>query len=114
MQTIQTNPSLGALSLSHSILRNQCPSLNHMLIVLFLVSMMCGATRAEEPARSAWKYTPDLLRPFWQGTIMEGEPVLLIKDARTGEARASVLFPVLHVLDVRNSRGDITYEEGRD
>jgi acyl-CoA thioesterase I len=114
MQTIQTKPSSGALSLSPPVLRDQRPSLNHMLIVLFLVSMMGGATRAEEPARAAWKYSPDLLRPFWQGTVMEGEPVLFIKDAKTGEARASVLFPVLHVLDVHNSRGDITYEEGRD
>ena len=114
MQTIQTKPSSGALSLSPPVLRDQRPSLSHMLIVLFLVSMMGGATRAEEPARSAWKYTADLLRPFWQGTVMEGESVLFIKDAKTGEARASVLFPVLHVLDVHNSRGDITYEEGRD
>ncbi len=114
MQTIQTKPSLGALSLSQSILRNQCPSFNQILFVLFLVSMMCGAACAQEPASAAWKYSPDLLRPFWQGTIMEGESVLFIKDAKTGKARASVLFPVLHVLAVRNSRGDTTYEEGRD
>jgi hypothetical protein len=40
--------------------------------------------------------------------------VLFIKDGNTGEARASVLFPVRKVLAVRNSAGDVTYENGKD
>jgi lysophospholipase L1-like esterase len=67
----------------------------------------------EQPHR-AWKYSPDLLRPFWQGATVEGESVLFIKDSATGEARASVLFPVDDVLATRNSAGDLTYANGRD
>lgn len=61
-----------------------------------------------------WKYSPELLRPFWEGTTVEGESVLFIKSGETGEAKASVLFPIEQVLAVRNSAGDITYESGRD
>lgn len=66
------------------------------------------------PARPAPTLSPELLRPFWQGTVMEGESVLFIRDAATGQAQAAVLFPIEKVLAVRNSAGDVTYEEGRD
>src|SRR5438128_1662555 len=82
--------------------------------LLFVLFLPVSAARTEEPAKPAWQYTPDLLRPFWQGNVMEGESVLFIKDAKTGEAKASVLFPVRQVLSVRNSTGDVTYENGRD
>lgn len=85
-----------------------------LLRILTLVAMMPGAVRADEPDPMAWKYSPDLLRPFWQGKRMEGESVLFIRDPNTGAARAAVLFPVQKVLAVRNSAGDIIYEEGRD
>jgi acyl-CoA thioesterase-1 len=73
-----------------------------------------SAARAQEPAKPSWTYSADLMRPFWQGTIAHGESVLFIRDSKTGAAKASVLFPVLKVLHVRNSAGDVTYEEGRD
>lgn len=69
---------------------------------------------ADTPTKTAWTYQADLLRPFWQGTVMEGESVLFMKDSPTSEARAAVLFPVTDVLAVRNSAGDVTYENGRD
>jgi acyl-CoA thioesterase-1 len=77
-----------------------------------LLATTCLA--ADEPTKTAWSYAPELLRPFWLGTTMDGESVLFIKDATTGEARAAVLFPIQKVLAVRNSAGDVTYEEGRD
>jgi acyl-CoA thioesterase-1 len=70
--------------------------------------------KSVEPAKPTWTYAPELMRPFWQGDTMEGESVLFIKDPKTGEARASVLFPVREVVAVRNSAGDLTYENGRD
>ena len=82
-------------------------------LLLFLFSCSSFAA-AQEPTKPAWQYAPELLRPFWQGTISEGESVLFIKDEKTGEAKASVLFPIRQVLAVRNSAGDITYENGRD
>src|SRR5437763_536926 len=84
------------------------------LRVVLLLAILCGRGYAGEPPPRAWKYSPDLLRPFWQGTTVEGESVLFIKDPATGKAKASVLFPVDEVLAVRNSAGDVTYEKGRD
>ncbi len=80
----------------------------------FLFLMLASSVKAQEPAKPAWQYAPELMRPFWQGDVMEGESVLFIKDSKTGEAKASVLFPVRQVLDVRNSTEDVTYENGRD
>ena len=69
---------------------------------------------AQEQAKPAWKYSAEMLRPFWQGDVMAGESVLFVQDEKTGEARASVLFPIDKVLSVHNSSGEIQYEEGRD
>src|SRR3954468_2386635 len=69
---------------------------------------------AQEPPQHKWTYSPDLLKPFWQGDIVEGESVLFIRDEQTGAARAAVLFPIREVLAVRNSAGDVTYENGKD
>jgi acyl-CoA thioesterase-1 len=70
--------------------------------------------RPAEQSQSTWKYEPELLRPFWQGTTMEGESVLFSKNPETGAARASVLFPIRDVVAIRNSVGDVTYEQGKD
>ena len=69
---------------------------------------------ADEPAQPVWNYRPELLRPFWQGDVIEGESVLFIRDDKTGAARASVLFPIREILAVSNSVGDVTYENGKD
>ena len=83
-----------------------------MLSILALGTAV--AAFAQDSAKPAWKYSADLMRPFWRGTVTEGESVLFIRDDTTGEARASVLFPIQQVLAVRNSAGDVTYKEGRD
>ncbi len=67
-----------------------------------------------EPAKPKWSYSPELMRPFWQGETMEGESVLFMKDPKTGEARASVLFPIREIVAIRNSAGDVIYESGKD
>lgn len=79
-----------------------------------LVLALLGSLSAQTPSTTAWKYTPESMRPFWVGETVEGESVLFIKDERTGEARASVLFPIREVLAVRNSVGDVAYEQGKD
>lgn len=80
-----------------------------------------GALQAATPAHAQdastetrWKYDSKLLRPFWQGDRIEGESVLFIRETANGEAKASVLFTIRKILSVRNSGGDVTYEEGRD
>ncbi len=39
---------------------------------------------------------------------MHDESVLFLRDEKTGEAAASVLFPIQKVMTVRNSAGDVT------
>lgn len=82
--------------------------------VFWLACGLLAAVFAQEPAKPKWNYSPELLRPFWVGDTVEGESVLFIKDEKTGEARASVLFPIGEVLAVRNSVGDVSYENGKD
>lgn len=101
-------------------MRTSLPFLSNRLWVLALAAgLLCNvfadaAACAAEPAQPAWTYTPELLRPFWEGDTVERESVLFIKDPATGEAHGSLLFPPLQVLAVCNSAGDITYEEIRD
>lgn len=96
-----------------------------LILVVAVYVAGAGDARAGEPAEKqkaasqeratpGWKYAPELMRPFWEGEVMERESVLFIRDATTGEAKGAVLFPVLEVLAVRNSAGDVTCEEGRD
>lgn len=83
------------------------------LVLLVLLSPFAAAAE-EPPKKGEWTYQPELLRPFWEGDTVFGESVLFIKDDKTGEAKAAVLFPITKVLAVRNSAGDVLYEEGRD
>jgi len=80
---------------------------------LFVVFAL-GTALPDEPTKPRWNYDAKLLRPVWLGNTVEGESVLFIRDSKTGAAKASVLCPVLKILSVRNSAGDVTYEEGRD
>lgn len=82
--------------------------------VLIVALGLLAVGFAQEPAKPTWSYLPELLRPFWEGEIVEGESVLFIKDENSGDARASVVFPIRDVLAVKNSVGDVTYEDGKD
>ena len=78
--------------------------------------MVVGGTAAlpSDPDTQRWRYRAELLRPFWVGEVVERESVLFVRDEGGQEARAAVLFPIVQVLSVHNSAGDVTYEEGRD
>lgn len=84
-------------------------------LVAITLSLFTASTTfpAEEPP-AVWNYSPELMRPFWQGDTMTGESVLFLKDAVGKQARASTLFPIERLLAIRNSADDLTYEEGRD
>lgn len=87
----------------------------HGIASALLILLSCLQTAfAQDPTGPEWDYAPALLQPFWEGDVVEGESVLFIRDETTGEARASVLFPIQDVLAVRNSVGDVTYEDGVD
>lgn len=55
-----------------------------------------------------------LLKPFWRGNVVDGEPVLFVRDNESAEAKGSLLFPISEVISVRSSSGEITYEAGKD
>ena len=84
------------------------------LTVLLFLAGIPAFSAAQEAAEPSWQYSPELLRPFWEGDVVEGESVLFIRNSGTDTAAASVLFPITKVLAVRNSAGNLTYEEGRD
>ena len=69
---------------------------------------------AAESSAGQWDASPALFVPFWQGDTMTGESALFLKDAEGGEARASTVFPIERLLEIRNAAGDVVYEEGRD
>lgn len=82
-----------------------------------LLTMLCVS--AELPAlaqtpEGQWTYSADALRPFWAGDTVEGESVLFIRKDEGAAAAGQLLFPVEKIVAVRNSQGDVTYEEGRD
>ena len=77
-------------------------------LLLFVVSSAFGQEVAP------WKYSPELLHPFWLSEVIQSEPVLFIRDAETKEARGSLIFPIEDVVVVTNAAGDITYQEGVD
>jgi acyl-CoA thioesterase-1 len=83
--------------------------------LLFIPSAMLARwSVAEDAPDILWTYSEELLQPFWDSDVMHGESVLFIKEAAGSEPHASLLFPIEQVLSVKNSGGDITYEEGRD
>ena len=84
------------------------------VMLSFAAMLLAGAARVDEPLKPEWRYVPDLLRPFWEGTVMQAESVLFIRDSDGKAARASVLFPIQTILKVQDSTGTITWEEGRD
>jgi lysophospholipase L1-like esterase len=69
---------------------------------------------AQQPDQHVWQYKPELLRPFWAGGVVQGESVLFIKDEKTGQASAKVLFAIQDVIQIQNSSGTVTYESGKD
>lgn len=83
------------------------------LAAIFVGLSVFGAAVAEE-RRDEWQYRPELMRAFWSAEVMESEPILFVRDTETGESRGAVLFPVDDVIAVRNSAGDIVYQEGVD
>ncbi len=83
----------------------------HCILVICFALTSVRALAQEIPP---WKYSADLLRPFWLGSVVEGESVLFFRDEQTNESRASLLFPIRDIISVRSSSGDVTYQDGID
>ena len=50
---------------------------------LFCLLALTAFVVADEPAKPTWRYAPELLRPFWQGEVTEGEVGILIDTKRS-------------------------------
>jgi acyl-CoA thioesterase I len=98
------------------IMRNISCSRLYLFAAAFVsvVGLNSHSVLAQNAPNSRWTYSPESLRPFWLGDVVESESVLFIRDPKTGEARASLLFPVQNVIAVRNSAADVSYQEGVD
>ncbi|QDV68163.1 GDSL-like Lipase/Acylhydrolase [Rosistilla carotiformis] len=83
-------------------------------IVLLFVCIAWPTQNAPAEENASWKYHPAALQPFWAGERIEGESVLFLRDAKTGEALGSLLFPIAEIESVKSSSGEITYREGAD
>ncbi|MGV2335838.1 MAG UNVERIFIED_CONTAM: hypothetical protein LVR18_17545 [Planctomycetaceae bacterium] len=90
----------------------------------FVLTLMvlCGClhgTLAADPPQSSWSYSAELLRPFWQGRVVDGESVLFVRDPASGTARGRLLFPNSRLIRItlasewRNPTA-VVFEEGRD
>ena len=78
---------------------------------VFLMLMVNVASSQDE---LRWKYSAKQLQPFWQAEVVHRESVLFIRDPKTGEARALLLFPVQRIVSVLNSTGMIEFQQGDD
>lgn len=93
----------------------------HVLAAIIAVSctLHCLNAAPQETAKGAWTYSADVLRPFWQGQLVDGESVLFVRDPATGIARGKLIFPVRKIVqliraaDWKQPNG-IRFEEGRD
>ena len=93
--------------------------MKRLLTCAVLLTLVCFQTTAAQDAvtkatEHTWQYKPELLQPFWANGMVEGESVLFIKDEKTGEAKAKVLFPIQEIVRVQNSSGSVTFEMGKD
>ncbi len=86
---------------------------SRFLAALVCVNLIAGITPAQDDAKT-WKFRSEALQPLWQSKQIEGESVLFLREADSAIAKASVLFPIAKVVSITNSRGDQTFEEGKD
>lgn len=85
-----------------------------LLLSLVRIPTALAQESTSGPSDHVWQYKSELLQPFWANGVVEGESVLFIKDDKTGEARAKVLFPIQEIIRVQTSSGEVTYELGKD
>ncbi len=87
--------------------------------ICFSLSIPSSLHADETQRDGSWTYDADLFKPFWQGETVEGESVLFIRDASTGEANAQLLFPAESIVNVSRAvdwktQHGIVFENGRD
>jgi len=67
----------------------------------------------DDPALQSTQDSAALMRPFWQGSLVSAEAVLLISNGN-GPATGTLMFPPTRILSVTSYDGTVLYHEGVD
>jgi hypothetical protein len=98
-----------------SIIEGRTRSMKNTVTVLFL--MMLSSCSYLSPKESHMRASQDpwhLFEPFWSSSTAWSESLLFMQKDDASLPEANLCFTPTEVLAVRNSRGDVTYEEGCD
>ena len=86
--------------------------------ILFIASMalvtMTGTAQTAVTEKVYPLNNAGLTTPFWKSSEIRGESVLFVKEKNMAAADGQLLLTPEKIIKVCNSRGDITYEEGKD
>jgi lysophospholipase L1-like esterase len=67
----------------------------------------------DDPALRSTQDLVTLMRPFWQGSVVSDEAVLLSSNGN-GPATGTLMFPPTRILSVTSYDGSVQYQEGVD
>lgn len=82
--------------------------------MLFLIACYAVLLCLPVVKGAAQTLTQAQLQPFWQGKLVDREPVLFVVDRGASSATAHLLFHPSVVVRVTSGDGLISYEEGKD
>jgi acetyl esterase/lipase len=90
-----------------------------VLLFAHTAASCCPAAGSPLSADPAWKYSADVLQPFWKSSVVDGESILFIRDPATGIARGRLLFPANRILQLTRAadwrvEAAAAFEAGRD
>ena len=102
--TIFGSPYLSILSFSMKELLKS----RRFILCIFTFVSACVDLNAQQP-----EVIDTALLPFWKGTIMYNESVMMI-STKGEQPVATLLFDPIRILRVRNSALNIDYQEGTD
>ena len=90
------------------------PVSGNLVAISLALSIAAVSTCSIGDEPPGWKYSAQQLTPFWSADVVYRESVLFVRDNASGEAKASVLFPIKKIISVQDSTGTVTYTSGHD
>jgi lysophospholipase L1-like esterase len=80
-----------------------------LLLILSGTPFRCAQMTAQTPTYDSLK----IMAPFWEGDMQYNESVLMV-SVNNEPAEASLLFPAIRIISVRNARLTTAYVQGSD
>lgn len=82
-----------------------------LLFAVLITANSCAWLQKESPmSNDPWH----LSEPFWNSSTAWSESLLFVQKDEKSLPEANLYFTPTEILSLHNSRGDVTYEEGRD